>query len=180
MAILGHIKQLSKHLRTFHTHTREQSVVISEYLDPSLVIFLSETTRDKAIHRLVEALYKHGRIHDILSFYEAVLDREHIVSTGVGMNVAIPHAKLETYEDFFIAIGVKTDQGIEWNSIDKMPVKLIFLIGGPSRDQTKYLKILSRLTAAIKDENLRKKIMKACDPNEIIQLIQSYDQKDNH
>ena len=62
--------------------------------------------------------------------------------TGIGIGVAIPHAKLEGYSDFFIAIGVQKKKGIDWNALDGSDVKLIFMIGGPENKQTEYLKIL--------------------------------------
>jgi len=71
-----------------------------------------------------------------------MLEREKIVSTGIGMGVAIPHAKLTSVEDFFIAIGILS-KGVQWNALDGGPVRLIFMIGGPDDKQTAYLQILS-------------------------------------
>ncbi len=63
------------------------------------------------------------------------MEREKIVSTGIGMGVAIPTPKLNSVEDFFIAIAVLT-HGVEWNALDGGPVRLIFMIGGPDDKQT--------------------------------------------
>jgi nitrogen PTS system EIIA component len=146
-------------------------VTISHYLDERLVLFLDVTQRNEALELLIEELYKLGKLRDKKAFFNAILDREKIVSTGIGMGVAIPHAKLEDYTDFFIAVGI-AKQGIEWQAIDNAPVRLIFLIGGPDNRQTEYLKILSRLTMAIKDEKRRKKIIKATDAKEVIALFE--------
>ncbi len=77
-----------------------------------------------------------------------------------GLGLALPHAKLPGYKDFFIAIGVHP-KGIDWGSIDGMPVRLIFLIGGPDNKQTEYLQLLSRLTTLMRDEERRKKILQS-------------------
>ena len=70
--------------------------------------------------------------------------REKIVSTGIGMGVAIPHAKLPSFDRFFLAVGLqKVKDGIDWDALDGAPVRLIFMIGGPANQQTDYLKILS-------------------------------------
>lgn len=156
-----------------------EKVVISSYLDPDLILFMEEEDRDTAIKKLTHKLLLSGKIQDEESFYSAVIQREKIVSTGVGMGVAIPHAKLDDYKDFFIAIGVQKDKGIEWQSLDGSLVQLIFLIGGPSKDQTKYLKILSRLTASIKDETLRNAVMKSTNADEIISLFTQYDSQES-
>lgn len=147
-------------------------VSIAKYLDPSLVLFFEAKTRDEAIRLLVDQIATAGRIHDKKAFFNATIEREKIVSTGVGMGVAVPHAKLPAYEDFFIAIGIlKT--GVEWNAMDGTPVRFIFLIGGPDDKQTEYLQILSNLTLAIKDETVRKKMLTTHSPEGILSLFRS-------
>lgn len=145
-------------------------VSIAKYLDPRLILFFEAKTRDDAIKTLVDEIARTGKIHDKLAFYEATIDREKIVSTGIGMGVAIPHAKLPAYEDFFIAIGI-LKSGVEWNSLDGSAVRFIFLIGGPDDKQTEYLQILSNLTLAIKDETMRKKMLSAQSPENIVSLF---------
>lgn len=145
-------------------------VIISHYLDPELVCFLEVDSREEALIVIVEHLDKHGKLVDKSAFYQAVLDREKLVSTGIGMGVAIPHAKLSSYNDFFIAIGILR-KGVSWDALDGAPVRLIFMIGGPDDKQTEYLQILSRLTYAIKDERRRKKILQLTSPAEIVKLF---------
>lgn len=146
-------------------------VAISDYLDARLVLFLESEQRDEALQELVTVLDNSGKLVNRHLFYSAILEREKIVSTGIGLGVAIPHAKLESYGDFFIAIGIQRKKGIEWNALDAAPVRLIFMIGGPENKQTEYLKILSHLTMAIKNEERRKKLLKARTPEEVIELF---------
>jgi len=143
---------------------------ISNYLNERLIKFFSIADRDEALKALVQTLQDEGKLVDDKTFYEAILEREKIVSTGIGMGVAIPHAKIAGYEDFFIAIGILS-KGINWNALDGSPVRLIFMIGGPDDKQTEYLQILSSLTTALKDEERRKKMLTVNSPNAIIQLF---------
>lgn len=152
-----------------------EMIVLAQYLDPKLVMFTQEVDRDKAIKELTTLLCKTGYVKDEPGFYQAVIDREKIVSTGIGMGVAIPHAKLESCHRFFIAIGIHKVKGIEWKSLDSLPVQLIFLVGGPTDQQKKYLKILSQLTGMIKYGGLREEIMKKTDPDQIIGLFKTYE-----
>lgn len=140
---------------------------ISDYLEQSLIEFLDVSTRNEAIDALIDLLDEAGKLPNHELFRKAIFDREELVSTGIGMGVAVPHAKLKGFNDFFIAVGVQQKKGIEWNAIDKAPVRLVFLIGGPDDRQSEYLKILSQLTVAIKDPNLRKELMKASTPDEV-------------
>jgi len=174
LAILAHINhqlaigfgELRKRLKG------EELVAISNSLDERLVAFLDVDDRDAAIESMVALLDGAKKLQDPHIFRRAILEREKIVSTGIGMGVAVPHAKLLGYTDFFIAIGIQAKKGIEWNALDGEPVHLIFMIGGPDQQQTRYLHILSSLTTAIKDPERRKKLLKATTPKQVIDLFE--------
>ncbi|MBS0627575.1 MAG: PTS sugar transporter subunit IIA [Verrucomicrobia bacterium] len=144
---------------------------ISKYLDERLVVFLDEGSREDVILRLVDLLHKEGKLQNKEKFLSAILEREKIVSTGIGIGVAIPHAKMSENADFFIAIGIQKKRGIDWKSLDGSLVHLIFMIGGPDNKQTEYLKILSNLTQSIKDEQRRKRLLKCNIAKEVIELF---------
>lgn len=148
-------------------------IKISNYIKPEQITFLGVETRDEALQALVEILYRQGKIHDKEAFFQALIDREIIVSTGIGMGVAIPHAKLPGYDDFFIAVAILR-KGVDWNALDGAPVRLVFMIGGPDDKQTEYLQILSRLTVSIKDEERRKKMLTLKSPEGMIKLFEDY------
>ncbi len=143
---------------------------IAKYLDPALVLHLDVANRDEAIGEMVDALHLAGKLEDKEAFRQALLNREKIVSTGIGMGVAIPHAKLPEYENFFIALA-RLERGIDWNALDNAPIRIIFMIGGPDDKQTEYLRILSTLTEVIKDEEKRKKMINLSSTEEIMQLL---------
>lgn len=145
---------------------------LTHYMDPDLVVFPSVDTRDEALHYLVDRLAEKGQLPDKNAFYQAIIEREKIVSTGIGMGIALPHAKLPFYDHFFIAIGI-LQKPVEWNALDGAPVRIIFMIGGPDDKQTEYLQILSHLTRAIKDEERRKKLLSLTKPQSIIELFQT-------
>jgi len=140
-------------------------------MDPEQVLFLNVCTRDQALRQIVHRIYELGKLQDEESFYQAIMSREKIVSTGIGMGVAIPHAKLPAYQQFFIALGI-LQRGVEWQALDGAPVRLIFMIGGPDDKQTEYLQILSGITHAIRDEERRKKLLVLREPGPIIELFE--------
>jgi PTS system nitrogen regulatory IIA component len=148
-------------------------IKISKYLDSRNILFMSAEDRDEALHAMVENLHQNRFLHDKEAFYQAILEREKVVSTGIGMGVAIPHAKLKGYESFFIAIGI-LQKGVDWNSLDGSPVRIIIMIGGPDDKQTEYLQILSALTTAVKDENRRKKMLTLNSAEAIMTLFKGF------
>ncbi len=145
---------------------------ISDYMSSKLVVFLNTTTRDESLYQLVNHIDEVGKLENKQAFYQAIINREKIITTGIGMGIAIPHAKLPSYDHFFIAIGV-LKKPVNWQALDGAPVRLIFMIGGPDDKQTEYLQILSCLTQAIKDEERRKKLLSLQQPNAMIELFQT-------
>lgn len=144
--------------------------VISKYISPELVVFLDVESRDESLSQLVDAIVAARKLEKREPFYTAIIEREKIVSTGIGMGVAIPHAKLPGFDHFFIAIGI-LQKPVEWDALDGAPVRLIFMIGGPDDKQTEYLQILSTLTQFIKDEEKRKNLLNLHDRKTIIELF---------
>jgi PTS system nitrogen regulatory IIA component len=136
-----------------------------QLISSELIFFIKSQDRDDVIRQLILNVNKVKKIGPLEEFYNAVVTREKVVTTGIGMGVAIPHAKLNSLSDFFIAIGI-LEKGIDWKSLDGHPVRLVFLIGGPDDKQTQYLKILSSLTLAIKDDETRKQLFNSTTPEE--------------
>lgn len=144
---------------------------IATYLNPDLVFFLDTKSKDETLKTLVDTSSMAKSIADSDAFLKAIRERENIVSTGIGMGVAIPHAKLAQFRDFFLVVGI-LKQGVDWKALDNAPVRLVFLIGGPEDKQTEYLQILSALTSAIRDEGLRKELLQTEVPAEVIKFFE--------
>ena len=145
---------------------------IFPYLDKRLIFFLEEASKEEVLHYLVHATVTSKKLPHEARFLDAIMEREKLVSTGIGMGIAIPHAKLPVYDDFFIAVGI-IQQGIDWEALDGAPVRLVFLIGGPDDKQTEYLQILSTITVTLRDPKLRKEILTAETPQEVLQHFEN-------
>lgn len=155
------------------TRNNQRMKKLVKYLDKRLISFFQATDRDEAIRQLVEICFEEGKIASIEPFLSKVAEREKIVSTGIGMAVAIPHAKLSDFNEFFIAIGILS-KGVDWHALDGHPVRIVFLIGGPDNKQTEYLQILSSLTTFIKSEELRKKMLTLNSPTAMMDLFKDF------
>ena len=154
------------------TKEHQQSINLSQLLRSELISFLQVKTRDEVIEKLASSVHEAGLLLDRDKFLQAVFSREALMSTGIGLQVAIPHAKLDTIDRFFISVGL-LQTPIEWYSIDSEPVSVVFLIGGPAQKQTQYLQILSQITLAIKDEGKREHLLLAKTPKEVVDLFLS-------
>jgi PTS system nitrogen regulatory IIA component len=144
---------------------------IFSYLNEQLIFLLDAPSKEEVLQTMVSKTIEVRKLPEGEKFYQAILNREEIVSTGIGMGVAIPHAKLQSFKDFFISLGV-LKKGVDWNAFDNAPVRLVFLIGGPDDRQTEYLKILSALTVALRDEELRKLLISTTTAHEVLKLFE--------
>jgi PTS system nitrogen regulatory IIA component len=172
LAILAKIKKAS--LKELFRLKKNKILRIYDLLEESYICFLQSKNRNDAILEMIDSLDKKNVFKDKEKFYQAIIDREKIVSTGIGMGVAIPHAKLNDLENFFITIGILKSNGLDWKSIDKNPVRIIFMIGGPESKQNEYLQLLSKLTIALRDVNLRKNLLRLDSKEDILKLFSQF------
>lgn len=149
---------------------KKEDLLVANLLDPDLICYLDLKSRDETLDALIDLADASKKLTNKQSFREGIFERESIISTGIGVGVAIPHAKMPDVKEFFLCVGVLSEP-VDWDAIDKMPVRLVFLIGGPDDRQTQYLQILSQLTYAIKDEDKRKKMIFSNCPADILELF---------
>ena len=93
-------------------------------------------------------------------------------STGIGKNVALPHAKTDAVDKMVITVGISRD-GIEYDSIDNQPVHIFFMFLCPKSDSNEYLRVLARISRWIKEDKFRENLLKAKTAEEIIEIIKA-------
>jgi nitrogen PTS system EIIA component len=145
---------------------------IKSYLSPDRVADLKSSSKDGAIMELVALCAGSPAVEDAEKLQEAIFEREGIMSTGIGLGIAIPHAKIPSVRDFVVAIGRARD-GIDFTSLDQKPVQIVVLIAGPSREQQRYLEILAGVTLRLKSDEVREAVLSAESPEEIIAVLSS-------
>jgi nitrogen PTS system EIIA component len=134
------------------------------------VFFIEKTDKLSVLTELAAKSLTLGRVKDPDDFYHAVIERESLMSTGIGLGVAIPHAKLGSIDDFFVSLAVlKTP--VEWDALDHKPVKTVFLIGGPDGSQGAYLQLLSQIMLVIKNADRLKKLQAAASEQDVLAAL---------
>lgn len=126
----------------------------------------------KAIEELASVFKDTDVCSDINSLYKALKEREEIMSTGIGLGMAIPHAKIKAVQKLSFAIGI-SKSGIEFDSIDGNPVHLIVLVAAGERQHKEYLKLLSHIMAVLKDEKTREIIINSSSNKDIFEAFKS-------
>ena len=139
-----------------------------------LTEFKTENKND-VINELVDLLKGDKRVLDLEDIRKCVFEREEKMSTGVGKGFAIPHGKTNSVEDILAAFG-KNESPIEYNSLDEEPVHLVFLLIGKENLLAKHIKLLSRISRMMNNEEFRKKLIQAKNKETILQLFQEEEQ----
>lgn len=142
-------------------------MTIGDYLDAARVVFLEQADRAAATRVLIGHAADQGLLADRNGFERAISERETILSTAVGQGVAVPHAKLDGIAEFFVVVGISSTP-IEWDAPDRTPVHLVFLIGGPATQQTRYLQILAKIMLVVKNDDLRARIRGASSGEDVV------------
>ncbi|MBI9032294.1 PTS sugar transporter subunit IIA [bacterium] len=145
---------------------------ISDFIDETRIKDLQASNKTDALNEMIELISSSPNINDSNAFKKAIFKRESLMSTGIGLGIAIPHAKIPECKDFVIAIG-RLKNSIEYESLDNKPVNLIFMIGASDQQDKEYIRLLSRLVLRLKDNQVQKELIRAKDQSEIYSIITS-------
>lgn len=137
---------------------------------------LEGTAKEKIIEEMVDLITESNRSSDRSKILNAVLEREAVMSTGVGDEVAIPHAKTDGLEDIVAALGI-TREPVDFQSVDDKPVRLVWLLVGPQDKTGPHLKALSRISRLMHKKPFREHLLNTKSPQEIIQAISEEEEK---
>lgn len=144
---------------------------LSRLLSPERIVWLDRDTKNECLRALVECIAKTTDGLNVDDVYHSILEREKLLSTGFGLGLAIPHAKLKGIKDFLVGLGIHK-RGVNFDSLDEKPVHVLVMILGPESQQEEYLKVLSRVTAFLKDTRERLPAMTSAD--EVFRLAYDY------
>ncbi|MEO0097658.1 MAG: PTS sugar transporter subunit IIA [candidate division WOR-3 bacterium] len=148
---------------------------ISEILvKEGIILDLTEKEKIEVIKKLSEKLIDLGYITDAKEFFSEILKRENLESTGIGMGIAIPHARSKAVKDLVIVFG-RSKEGVDFSSLDGKPAHLIFLIAGPENKKSEYLFTLAKLSKLLRKDEVRIELNKAKDEKEVLAIINKYE-----
>jgi len=144
---------------------------VSELLKPEFVLAdLQGESKEDIINELINLFTHDPRVEDIEKVRSAVLDREKVMSTGVGKGFAIPHGKTNSVKEIIGAFG-RAKHGIDYESLDGNPVNLVFLLIGKDNLISTHIKLLSRISRLMNKDDFRHRLLWAENSEEIIKLF---------
>lgn len=128
--------------------------------------------KTEALNQCIDLMAKSGKIADVEKYRKGVFAREEEGTTGIGMGIAIPHCKSNAVTKAGLAAMVVKD-GVEFESLDGTPAKIIFLIAAPNTEDNVHLQVLSKLSVMLMDEQFTNSLINAGSVDEFLNIIDS-------
>lgn len=128
--------------------------------------------KTEALNQCIDLMAKSGKIADVEKYRKGVFAREEEGTTGIGMGIAIPHCKSDDVTKAGLAAMVVKD-GVDFESLDGTPAKIIFLIAAPNTEDNVHLQVLSKLSVMLMDEQFTNSLINAGSVDEFLNIIDS-------
>ena len=141
-----------------------------------IITELKGESKEEVINELLDLFKNDSRVIDISKVKKAVIEREKIMTTAIGKLIAIPHAKSDAVMEMIAAFG-KFVQPFDFDSLDNKPVYLVFLFVSTTNLAADHLKLLSRISKMMDNDEFRKNLLTASSAEEIFELFQEEENK---
>ena len=128
------------------------------------------SSKEEAISKMIDLMANNGNIVNKEEYKRVVMAREQEGTTGIGEGIAIPHGKTDAVSKPGLAAMV-IPNGVNFDSMDGQPAKLIFLIAAPNTKDNIHLDVLSRLSTLLMDTRFREELLNADTPEEFLLCI---------
>lgn len=146
-------------------------VKVADYITLERIVFFKKgCKKEDIINKLTELVATSDKVNNKESFKKDIWERETLMSTGIGLGIAIPHARSEYIKDIVIAIGI-SKESIDFDSIDGKPVNYVIMIAANKDQHKEYLQILAKVALVLKSQKKREKIMNSDSIEDIYNIF---------
>ncbi len=145
-------------------------ITYEELVRNAPVVELKAKSKDDALRELAQVFRNEPKVVNVDNFIHAIFEREKVISTGIGIGVAVPHVKIPDVKDFVLAFG-RHPGGLDFDSLDDQPVHLVAMIGASDAQAGEFLKMLAQLVQTFRAKDVRRRLMLAKTPEEFRQIM---------
>jgi mannitol/fructose-specific phosphotransferase system IIA component (Ntr-type) len=146
--------------------------MLQKYVSSERVIFLSaDLHKQQALAEIMECASASESIVDAARFKNGILERENIISTGIGRGIAVPHTYSDAIKDLVLTVGISREGISDYGAMDDQPVHFVIMVAAGSHQHTEYLQILASISVLGKDEGIRSALLAATTADEVIAAL---------
>lgn len=136
----------------------------------AICVFRDKVTKHDALTQLTEAVTSTGLVSNSGALAKAILERETVMSTGIGSGVAVPHVRIDAVRRPCMGVGI-APRGIDFGAIDNEPVRVVVLFAMPAGSQKEYLTLLSQVMVAMKTPGFIERLLACSAPKDVAALL---------
>jgi mannitol/fructose-specific phosphotransferase system IIA component (Ntr-type) len=140
-------------------------------LKKELVFFSNLSKKKDNLDALIRLIDNENLVEDAEVLRQSILSREEIMSTGIGLGIAVPHARIKGVKNILIAISINKKGIDDYESLDGTLVRLVFMIIAGEKKHKEYLKLLSKIVKILKKNSRIDHLLEAKNADEIIGLL---------
>ncbi|QCO55629.1 PTS lactose transporter subunit IIC [Pseudorhodobacter turbinis] len=143
---------------------------ISSLLEPGAVRIINHLTSKKRLFQEIGEVVAsvHGLNASIA--VDGIQERESLGPTGVGHGIALPHARLQEL-DKIIGVFLRLEKPLEYDSVDRLPVDLVFALFAPKDSGVDHLKALALVSRTMRDAGVVAKLRANSDPAKLHAIL---------
>jgi PTS system nitrogen regulatory IIA component len=145
-------------------------ITYEKLIEEAPLVELQSKSKGDVLRELAGAFKGNPKVKNLDKFIEAIFEREKVISTGIGIGVAVPHVKIPEVTDFVLAFG-RHHGGLDFDSLDEQPVHLVAMIGASDEQAGEFLKMLARLVQTFRAKDVRRRLLLAEDENAFRQVL---------
>ena len=146
-------------------------VTDSAVLTRDRILILDSADKETVLAKLVDLLAATPLVKDRDELLRGIMEREKLMSTGIGFGIGIPHVRIDSVKDLVMAVAVCKTPIADYDSLDGEPVQIVCMLAARSDQHAKYIRTLSSISSRLKDPDIRKEIIAAKDPDTIYELL---------
>lgn len=145
---------------------------ISEIMNKNLIkLELQSGSKEDVINELASILEDNGKLIDKQKYVNAVIEREKVFSTAIGMGIAIPHGKSDGVKEPSLAFG-RSKAGIDYKAADGSLAHLFFMVAVPEGSNDEHLRLLGQISRKLMHADVREKLMQAQSGEDVIKALE--------
>lgn len=149
-------------------------MTLSDLMDVELVdLALPAGGTEAVLRRLVDRMHAAGVIGNAEDALRRLVEREQVMSTGIGGGIAIPHARTPEVDHTVVVLG-RSLEGCEFDAVDGKPVDVVFLILGPPDSSAEHVKVLARIARLVKQPEFRAEVLQAGTAEEVMEAVRRH------
>ena len=147
------------------------TIDLTDMLSPERVVLLKGHKKHEVLNELVDVMGASKEVEDIDDIRAQIFAREELMSTGIGMGIAVPHVRSAHVNDLVMAVGISSRVIDDYESLDGDPVHLVCMIAAGQGQHTQYIQTLAKVSKQLSNRDLFRKIIAVEDADEAYNLL---------